>query len=94
MVESHSGVVLATRSTLISPDQNGDLIVDEADVALAAGKLSTSDPTADFDFDGTVTNADLAILEEHLGHQDPLHAAPTPTQPLTWGRVKSLYRGR
>src|SRR5262249_11520718 len=44
------GVPLRMRG-VASPDQNGDLIVDAADIAVAVGKLGTSDNTADFDCD-------------------------------------------
>jgi hypothetical protein len=57
------------RTAVASFDQNGDLVVDGADIAIAQGKLGTSDPTADFDCDGAVTNADLGIQQGHLGHE-------------------------
>jgi hypothetical protein len=91
VIETTHGVVLRTRTTLISPDQNGDLIVDSADVALATAKLGGSDPTADFDFDGVVTPADLAVVQAHLGHAD-VTLRPTPVARTTWGGIKQLYR--
>jgi hypothetical protein len=57
-----------TRS-VASPDQDGDLIVDDADVALIESKLGTSDSTAELDCDGLVTAADVEIARAHLGHR-------------------------
>lgn len=42
-----------------------------ADLQLIQAKLFTSDPTADFDCDGMVTDGDLAIAQAHLGHGTP-----------------------
>jgi hypothetical protein len=91
VIESAHGVVLRTRTTVLSPDQNGDLVVDDADVALATAKMGGSDPTADFDFDGVVTSADLAVLHAHVGHAD-ITVRPTPIARTTWGGIKQLYR--
>jgi len=75
---------------LASPDQDGNLGVGPEDVAIATSKLGTSDPTADFDGDGTVTSADLDILRAHLGHHAPGMATPVASR--TWGTLKLLYR--
>lgn len=88
VIESHGGLILATRTTLISPDQNGDLRVDLVDVGIASAKLGSSDPTADFDHDGDVDGADLAILNAHLGHVD-YSRQPTSMARQTWGGVKA-----
>lgn len=61
-------VPLATRTSVASFDQDGDLVVDAGDLALVDGKLGTSDPTADFDCDGVVGASDHAIAAAHLGH--------------------------
>ncbi len=84
-----NGVLVAIRA-LASPDQDGNLGVGPEDVALATAKLGTSDPTADFNGDGTVTNADLDILRAHLGHHAPGMATPVASH--TWGTLKLLYR--
>ena len=57
------------RTAVASFDQNGDLVVNGADVAIAQGKLGTNDRTADFNCDGAVTSADLATQQGHLGHR-------------------------
>jgi len=75
---------------LASFDQDGNLSVGPEDVALATAKLGSSDPTADFDGDGAVTAADLAILNAHLGHHAPGMATPVASR--TWGTLKLLYR--
>ncbi len=84
-----NGVAVATHDAVASPDQNGDLVVDDADLAVVAAKRGNSDPTADFDCDGEVTDADLAIAQAHFGHT-ALNA--TPALPSTWGQIKAIYR--
>jgi hypothetical protein len=83
-----SGVLFGRRS-VVSPDQNGDLGVDPTDLALLEAKLGQVDPTGDFDGDGVVTAADVAVLQAHKGHAC---AVATPVLPRTWGRLKLLYR--
>lgn len=73
-----------------SPDQDGNLSVGPEDMALASAKLGARDSTADFDGDGVVTQADLAILSAHLGHQAPDHSTPVASR--SWGTLKLLYR--
>jgi hypothetical protein len=84
-----NGNLVALRS-LASPDQDGNLSVGPEDVAIATAKLGSSDPTADFDGDGAVTQADVAILRTHLGHHAPGMATPVASR--TWGTLKLLYR--
>lgn len=62
------GILMGRVLKVASFDQDGDLRVGGADIALVQSKLGTADPTADFDGDGLVTEADLAIAEGHLGH--------------------------
>jgi hypothetical protein len=82
------GVYLAGR-TFASPDQNGDLFVNAVDQGIAGAKLGAADPTADFDCDGTVTAADLGVVDAHLAHGC---SGPTPTRARSWGSVKIIYR--
>jgi hypothetical protein len=90
MVKAYGGGVLLGQVTRVASfDQNGDLRVDATDLALIRGKVGTSDPTADFDGDGAVTNADVAIAQQHLGHAAP--DALLPTVRSTWGSLKLLY---
>jgi hypothetical protein len=74
---------------LTSPDQNGDLVVNAADEAILVSKIGSPDLSADFDADGTVTEADRAFLRSHLGHAAEL---PTAAAAGTWGRLKIRYR--
>ena len=85
------GTVLRTRTTFLSPDQDGNLVVDARDVAIAESKLGTADPTADFDYDGQVTPADLDIVRAHLGHFGASQL-PTAARATSWGRIKALSR--
>jgi len=83
------GVLLATRP-VASTDQNGDLTVNGADLAIGTGKLGLADPTMDLDCDqGVVDQADVAVMNAHLGHSC---GGPTPARPRSWGRVKQVYR--
>jgi hypothetical protein len=82
------GVLLATRS-LASPDRDGNLSVDAADQAAIQALVGTSDPTADFNCDGTVTAADVDVVNQHLGHACVI---PTPARPRSWGGFKLIYR--
>jgi hypothetical protein len=75
------GVPLAFLGEPASFDQNGDLKVDAADVAIVNSKIGSQDPSADFDGDGTVTAADLAILLRHVGHASPDAAPAAPKEP-------------
>jgi len=77
------------RTSVASPDQDGNLSVDAADLAIIQGKLGTSDPTADLNCDGVVNSADLAIANAHLGHHSE---AATASSRATWGRLKMTYR--
>jgi len=73
-----------------TPDQNGDLVVDGADLAIGISKLGMADYTMDLDCDvNTVDAQDIAVLQSHLGHVCP---GPTPTRSSTWGHVKTIYR--
>jgi hypothetical protein len=74
------GVPLALLGEPACFDQNGDLKVDGADVAIVNSKIGTHDPGADFDGDGTITALDLAILLQHFGHAS-LDAGPAPAKP-------------
>jgi hypothetical protein len=78
------------RPVVVSLDQNGDLRVDSADLALVHSKLGSTDLSADFDGDGVVTTADVQILMAHLGHAAP--DTPTPAVAASWGRLKIRYR--
>jgi hypothetical protein len=66
-------------------DQDGDLLVTQADLEAIQSKLSSADPTADFDCDGVVTSADLDIATAHLGHGQTATDVPP-------GRVPSAFR--
>jgi hypothetical protein len=83
-------VRLSISSVVASLDQNGDLRVDSADLALVNSKLGTNDLSADFDGDSVVTAADVQILKAHLGHAAP--DTPTPAVAASWGKLKIRYR--
>jgi hypothetical protein len=83
-------MILRPFPVVVSLDQNGDLKVDSADLALVHAKLGTTDLSADFDGDGVVTAADVQILKAHLGHAAP--DTPTPAVAASWGKLKIRYR--
>ena len=82
------GVLLGQRA-LASIDQDGDLSVTAADLALLTTKLGSPDPTADFDCSGLVDSADQALLQNHLGSTCD---TVVPVRPHTWGGLKIRYR--
>ena len=84
------GVLIAFRR-VASPDQDGNLMVNFADLVLAKAKNPGFDRTADFDCDAFVTDADIAWLKPHGGDDCPL-PDPTPAIQSTWGSVKVIYR--
>ena len=82
------GLVVAERTGVASPDQNGDLLVDQTDLDLMKAKIGSKDPSADLDGDGRVTPTDVLLARLHLGH----HAdVATPTRATTWGEIKSGF---
>jgi dockerin type I repeat protein len=83
-----NGLVIAERTAVASPDQNGDLLVDQADLELMRAKLGTKDATADLDGDGRVTPTDVLLARLHLGHRAE---APRTSRATTWGEIKSGY---
>src|SRR5262249_23270278 len=86
--DAQGGLLLAYRP-VASFDQNGDMVVDDADMALIAAKVGTADPTADFNCHGQVTQADVEIARAHLGHAA---ATPTAVHSPSWGTIKTIYR--
>ena len=61
--------VLLGNLLLASVDQNGDLVVDETDLAVAAAAESLLGAgRSDFDGSGFTDSGDLEILRSHLGH--------------------------
>jgi hypothetical protein len=84
------GVILAQRSVVASPDQNGDASVDPADQAILAAKLlGPYDPTGDFNCSAALEDGDTGIEARHVGHSC---GAVVPVAPGSWGRIKIVYR--
>ena len=84
------GILIAQRN-VASPDQNGNLMVELADLALAQAKRGSADPTADFDCDGLVTDTDVDSVVPHGKHHCP-PTDPTPATRRSWGALKTIYR--
>lgn len=84
------GILLAQRD-VASPDQDGNLMVDLADLSLAEAKRGSADPAADFDCDGLVTDPDVDFVVLHGKHDCP-PPDPTPATRRSWGEVKIIYR--
>ncbi len=62
-----NGVWINSWTGAKSPDVNGDCKVQADDLAYVMARVGTSDFCADLDGSGTVTTADVAIVEEALG---------------------------
>ena len=74
---------------VVSPDQNGDLVVNGTDSALEQGKVGTSDLSGDLDCDGDADSADVDFMHPYLGSTC---TNPTPVRPQSWGGLKLHYR--
>jgi hypothetical protein len=86
------GVLLRSYG-LASPDQNGNglcVSIVDVDDAIFAAKLGTTDPTADFNCDGTVDVFDEQIFFAH--HSQSCDAFVDPVRRSSWGSVKLHYR--
>jgi hypothetical protein len=79
---------LITRAHVITTDFDGNLSVDAGDRSTLAALVGSPGPAGDLDCSGTVTSADQAVFESHFGNS----CAQTPVRPVTWGRIKSLFR--
>jgi hypothetical protein len=64
---SNSGVLTFTRVTQMQGDFNDDGVVDGADRAIWEAAITTGDLRADADYDGEVTEFDLAIWQRLVG---------------------------
>ncbi len=82
------GVLLA-QVHAASVDQNGDLSVDGADIALVHGKIGTSDLSGDIDGNFVVDANDESLVTSHAGNNC---LDPTDVRRPTWGRLKTIYR--
>jgi len=87
MVESN-GVVVGNVSSE-GPDVDHDLDVDAADLALVTAALGNPSPALDQDCFGVVTQADIDVVQAHLGHHC---AGPVPAVERSWGRIRATYR--
>jgi hypothetical protein len=81
---TYSGVPVA------SPDQDGDLLVDAGDALRVHGLIGTSEQGADFDCDGTVTQADFDWMTNLHGGHSCSNVVPARTR--SWGALKLIYR--
>lgn len=82
------GVMLGTLHAA-SADQNGDLSVDGADVALVNGKIGSTDLSGDLNCDFIVDASDQNLVAGYVGVNC---LNPTDTRRTTWGRIKTIYR--
>lgn len=92
-VRVYADGVLLHAYALASPDQSGNgLVVSiiDPDDAIFAAKLGTSDPTADFDCDGTVNLTDQQYFFSHHSHS--CVGFVDPAKRGTWGSLKAHYR--
>jgi hypothetical protein len=81
------GLVIATASVR-TMDFDGDMDVDAADRTALSALVGTTGPAGDYDQNGTVNAADLAILDSRVGGNCTLLDA----LPTTWGIIKHRYR--
>ncbi len=84
------GVLLASHTVVVSPDRDGNGVVDETDVAAESALVGSAEPDADLDGDGTITRSDVDLVRAHLGHAEAGRSVPARVP--TWGALKLLYR--
>ena len=84
------GVMLSSGVAVASPDQDGNLFVDAGDALHVYGLIGSHDASADFDCDGTVTQADYDWMTSHHGGHSCENAVPA--SPRSWGVLKLIYR--
>ena len=72
----------------VTTDFDGSMTVDASDRSTLAGLVGSAGPPGDLDKNGVVNAADQALFEARFGNS----CAQTPAIPMTWGRVKSLFR--
>jgi hypothetical protein len=94
-VKVYADGVLLKSYALASPDQNGNGITsnlyEPGDDPLFAAKMGTADPTADFDCDGGLVDADdQLIFNWHAAHS--CQGFIDPVLRRSWGSLKSHYR--
>ncbi len=89
MLRAYADGVLLGNPVFASLDQDGDLSVTPADVAMVQALVGSNDLRADFDGDYAVTPSDVAIAQAHLGATCTI---PSAAQKSSWGSLKSIYR--
>jgi hypothetical protein len=90
MIVRADGYLLSGGVRVASPDQDGDLLVDAEDALHLYALIGSQDAGADFDCDGTVTQADYDwMVNLHGGHScSNVVSARAPS----WGVLKLIYR--
>jgi hypothetical protein len=88
------GVPIGSNSTYsMSPDQNGDFVVDLIDDTILAVRVQTPfypyTAESDLNADGVLDVADRTFLQAHLGHACDV---ATGARRSTWGDLKLMYR--
>jgi len=72
----------------VTTDFDGNMTVDATDRTTLAGLVGGAGPAGDLDKNGVVNATDQALFEAHFGN----NCTTTGAVPMTWGRVKSLFR--
>jgi len=92
---SNAGIRVSADGVLLrvipaaSADQNGDLAVTAADVAIVQSKVGTSDLSGDINCDAVVNSTDVSIVQGYVGITC---SNPTDVRPPSWGKLKTIYR--
>lgn len=92
-VRMYADGVLMRSYGLATPDQNGNgvaVTIVDVDDAIFAGKLGTTDITADFDCSGLVDAADQLIFFSHLSQA--CDGFVDAARRSTWAQLKLHYR--
>ena len=96
-VEVLAGAFPIATVSVRTMDFDGDLDVDAADRTALSALVGSAGPAGDYDQNGTVDSADVALLDTRLGGDcavidvpPPVDPPPAPT-PATWGSLKYRY---
>jgi hypothetical protein len=90
MIVRAGGYLLSDGVLVASPDLDGNLLVDGADLVNVYLLIGSHETRADFDGDGEVTQADYDWMRDLRGAHTC--SGPVPEQTPSWGVLKLIYR--
>jgi hypothetical protein len=83
-----TAIAVIRHAHFVTTDFDGNMTVDSTDRNALAALVGDPGPVGDLDKNGVVNAADQALFEARFGN----NCTMTGAIPMTWGRVKSLFR--